>query len=124
MSIQLKEEEIKKFWAWVVVAEGPHHLLASFHEGTDGQFHMQWRLATREHEDQDPMERKKTFSHQAKSMEGMDDSTIRKEIAQFAAFMQEQFGAEQAKILAVEGGFDAAFEAIGDHVDFTSHTVH
>lgn len=122
MTIALIPEEVVKVWAWIVVEAEPHHLLACFHEGTDGQFHMQWRIATREGPDDRGEDRKKSFEHVSRDLASMSEDDKRADIASFAAHMGKSLDAS-AVIIAVEGDVDKAFEMLEDIPGVTSQKV-
>lgn len=126
MSIELRDSEISKVWAWVVAHEGPHDVLACCHAGVDGQFHIQWRLATREHEEQPREERKKTFMNLTKPLPE-SEAEIREEIAGFAQHISNALGCEFVKIIAVEGDVDKAIQMLEDNTEvgeLNKRTVH
>lgn len=123
MSIELRPEEVERVFAWVIIEADPHHLLACFHEGKDGRLHMQYRLATREEEGQQSMDRRKTFSRGSKEMPETDDE-VRSHIAEFATHMSREMGAEMGLIVAVEGDIEKAMEMLTKHPGVDEIPVH
>ena len=126
MSIELRDDEIAKVWAWVMARGGPHDVLGCFYEGFDGQLHFQWRLATRDYEGQPREERQKTFTRLAKPLP-QPTAGIREEIASFASHVTQILNCETVKILAVEGDLSNAIQMLEDNTEpgeLDKHLVH
>ncbi len=114
---------VTKFWAWILVAEEPHHILGAFYEGTDGQLHMSWRLATREDSEDRGMERRKTFQTASRPIPE-DEDEIRADIVNFTEHCRNSIGAHDATVISVEDDLDAAIEALKMIPGVDAYAVH